>query len=128
MKAGNNRDYTLRLRQHHLPVLMALAASNPDHPTLAVEIGDFEFRHFRYTEPCAVHRCQDRPVLEVPWCFKQGLNFGFAENDRQLLLLARQRNPVDLDSAAQSVLTEEPKYADGLNVSGELYPFLIEQE
>jgi hypothetical protein len=55
-------------------------------------------------------------VLEVPWCFKQGLNFGFAENDWQLLLIARQRNPVDLDSAVQCVLVEEPKCADALNV------------
>ena len=40
----------------------------------------------------------------------------------------RQRNPVDLDSAVHCVLVEEPKCADALNVRGELYPLLIEQE
>ncbi len=67
-------------------------------------------------------------MLQVPGRFKQGLDFGFAENDGQLLFVPRERNPVDVDSAAQRVLVEEPKCADGLNVCGELYPFLIEQE
>jgi hypothetical protein len=80
------------------------------------------------SKPRSVHRGQDRPVFHVLRCFKQGLNLGFAENDGQLLFVARQRHPVDLDSAAQRVLIEKPKSAEGLYVVGELYPFLIEQE
>lgn len=67
-------------------------------------------------------------MLEVPRRFKQGLDFGFAENDWQLFFVPRKRNPVDVDSAAQCVLVEEPKRADGLNVTGELYPLFIEEK
>ncbi len=87
-----------RIRKHHLPVLVSFAAANPDHAALAVQVGDFQFGHFRYAKSRAVHCGQHRPVLKVPRCFKQSLNFLFAQNDRQLLFVARQRNPVDLDS------------------------------
>jgi hypothetical protein len=116
------------LRQPHLPVLLAFSAANPDDASLAVQIGDLEFGHFRNAKSRTVHRGEHRPVLEVPGCFKQGLDLGFAENDGQLLFVPWKRNPVDVDSAAQRVLVEEPERADGLNVCAELYPFLIEQE
>ncbi len=54
-----------RLGQHHLPVLVAFAAANPDHVAFAVQIGHLQFGHFRYAESRAIHRGQHRPVFKV---------------------------------------------------------------
>src|ERR1700722_13589683 len=86
-----------RLGQHHLSVLVALSSTNPDHAAFAIQVRDLQAGYFGYTQSCAVHGGQHRPVLQVSWRFEQSLNFGLAKNNWELLFVPRQRNPVDLD-------------------------------
>ena len=88
-----------RLRQHDLPVFVAFAVANPDHAAFAIQIGYLQVGHFRYAEPCAVHRGQNRAMSEVLRRFEQRFDFGLAENGRQFLLIAGQWDSIDLDSS-----------------------------
>ena len=69
----------------------------PDDVAFAIQIGDFQTDHLRYAESRAIHRRENHPVPEVRRRFEQRLDFALAQNDGQLLLIAGQGNPVDLD-------------------------------
>src|SRR5262245_22506751 len=53
------------LRQHHLPILVAFAAADPDDAAFTVQVGYLQVGYFRDAEPCAVHRGQNRPMAEI---------------------------------------------------------------
>ena len=51
-----------RLRQHHLPILVAFATANPDDAAFAIQVGYLQAGHFRYAESRTVHGGQNRPM------------------------------------------------------------------
>src|ERR1700733_635281 len=77
-----------RLRQHHLPILVAFTAANPDGVSFSVQVGYLQAGHFRYAESSPVHSGQNGPVLEVLRRFQQRFDLGLAQNDGQLFLVA----------------------------------------
>ena len=58
---------------------------------------------------------------------QQRFHLFLAENNRELLLAARQGNPLDLNLTVQGMAVEEAESADGLNVGGLVYVLLVEQ-
>jgi len=92
------QQFAERFGQHHLSVLVAFTTPNPDHVSFSIEVAHLQIGHFRYAESRAVHRGQHGPVFEVLRRFQQRFDFGLAQNDGQLLLVAGQRDSVDIDS------------------------------
>src|SRR6202161_3974535 len=60
-----DQHFAQRLTELYLPILTALAAPYPDHPTAAVQVLYVEVGRFRYAEPGAIQRGQHRPVCQV---------------------------------------------------------------
>jgi hypothetical protein len=118
----------LRLGQHHLSVLAAFPAANPDNAWCRIEVGYLQVGYFRYAETRAIHGGQHRPVFEVPGRFEQSPDLALTRNDGHLLFHTGQWDSVDLDSPVQCVLVEKAERADSLNVSGQLDPLFVEQE
>src|ERR1700686_1403907 len=82
---------------------------------------------FRHPQSCSVQGGQNRPVAEVLRIYEQRFDLFLAQNDGQLLLIPRQRNPLDIDLAVQGIAIEKTETADGLNVRRELDSFFVKQ-
>jgi hypothetical protein len=116
------------MRQHDLPVLATFATANRDDVPVAVDVLHFQVRNFRHPQTGSVHGGQNRPVAEVPGSLQQPFDLFFAENRGKLAFAAWQRNPFDVDPAAQGGPVEKAEPGDGLDVRGELEFFFFEQE
>src|ERR1035438_3464910 len=97
----SGQHFAERFRQHDLPVFAAFAAAHPDNPAAVIKVVYVQPGYFRYAEPGTVHRCRNGPMAEVLRRRQQRFHFFLAENDRELLLVARQRNLLDLDLTVQ---------------------------
>lgn len=100
--------------QHHLAILAALALTDPDDPSLAIDI-----RHPEVSEPGgpqagSVDGRQDGAMFEVASGFEYGCDFGGTQDDREFLLVPQIRNMFNHPVAVQHVVIKKPQCPYGL--------------
>ena len=86
-----------------------------------------ESGHFRDPGAGGVHGAKYRPVTKVLGCLQQELDFRGAQNHREFLFVARQRDAVDADGKMQRVGVEKPESANRLNIGRQRDLFLLDQ-
>ena len=101
-------------RQHHVPVLAALAAADRDHPASAVDILEPQADHLRGPQPYRIGRGQCGPALQARHRFQEAHHLVGAQHHRQLAGLAGMRDALGNGPLAERHAIEEPQRADDL--------------
>jgi hypothetical protein len=101
-------------REHDVAILAALALLDPDHHSLAVDVGDLEKNDFQHAQSGGINRGQRGAAFEARDRLQEADDLVSTQLDRQLARLPRIG-----DALRQGVLTErhaieEPQRADDL--------------
>jgi hypothetical protein len=101
-------------RQHHLAILAALALTNADDLSLAVDIRHPQVRELGDSQAGGINGHQDGAVFEVAGGVEDGCDFGRTQDYRQFFLVARVRNAFNHPVAVEDVMIEEAQRAHRL--------------
>lgn len=71
----DNEHLPKRFGEHHLPVFVTFASTDPDDAAFTIQIGHFQTRDFRHTKASGVHGRQRCSLFKAPGSFEQGFYF-----------------------------------------------------
>src|SRR5271166_1201338 len=81
-------------RQHHVPILAALALIDPDDHPLAIDSAGLQTNSFRYTQASSVTGGQDYALFSTRNASEEMYDFLRTQNDRQFLRLPGKRKHI----------------------------------
>jgi len=91
---------------------MPFTLLDPDHHTLAVEVGNLQMKGPAHAQSGAVHRAEDHVVRKRRCGFQKPQDLFRAKEHRQLVLLLGERDHFDDPILVQSDVVEKPKGAN----------------
>ncbi len=96
-------------REHHIAILHPFALFDPEHHSLAVDVGHLEVRGFGDAQASGIGGHENRPMLVIGDRVQEVHHFLGTENLREFARAFGHRNLFDCPGAFQGDLVEEAK-------------------
>ena len=101
-------------RKHDVTVLAALALLDPDYHPLAINVGNLQEGHFRYTQSGCIDSGQRGTALKAWDCLQKAHDLVGTQHDRQIVRFTRIGDAFGNGVMTKGHTVEKPQRADDL--------------